>query len=439
MPATGPMQFKKATRARARLRLALVGPSGSGKTMTGLRIACAIAKARGGRLAVIDTERGSASKYVDAARGLDFDTLELGWFSPAEYVHALAAAAKAGYPAVLIDSLSHAWMGKGGALEMVDVAAKKSKSGSSFNAWREVTPEHNMLVDALIQYPGDLIATIRAKTEYVLEEGGNGKKGTPRKVGMAPVQRDGLEYEFDVVADLDLEHNFVPSKSRCSAIVDRVWRRAGEEVAAELLRWLDDGGEPAGDASPIDAHLRAVPSPAAVPPREAAADLGLLKRIEGATSEDDLRALAAELASAPDATKAPLRAAWARRRDTLRAQNSLGTTQPPGPFRETEFPVDRGPPPPSFDDVNDQLKALPGFGGEGEEGKAARKRWWVGTLGYRDVDAKWSQWHAFDRAEASLRFAALAAVEQLAAGVHDTGPLPDYMTNAPERDPGQEG
>ena len=128
--------FKKAVKSRSKLRLALIGPSGSGKTYSALAIAAGL----GSNIAVIDTEHGSASKYADL---FNFDVLELGSYSPEKYVEALKAAAAAGYDVVVIDSLSHAWMGKDGALEMVDRAAARSKSGNSFGAWREVTPQHN--------------------------------------------------------------------------------------------------------------------------------------------------------------------------------------------------------------------------------------------------------------------------------------------------------
>lgn len=232
-------RFTKATRKKSKARIALVGPSGSGKTYTALLFARVLA-GPSGRVAVIDTERGSASKYAgDVA---DFDTLDLGTHSPAEYVNALRDAAREGYEVIVIDSLSHAWNGRGGALEMVDQAASRSKAGNSFTAWRDVTPQHNGLVDAILTYPGHVIATMRAKTEYVLEEGPGGKK-TPRKVGLAPVQRDGMEYEFDVVADIDHDHTFCVTKTRCASIDGLVVRHANAEVAERIRAWLDDGAD----------------------------------------------------------------------------------------------------------------------------------------------------------------------------------------------------
>jgi hypothetical protein len=226
-------QFKKATKTQARLRLALIGPSGSGKTYTALTLAQHL----GERVAVIDTERGSASKYADL---FAFDALELDTFSPLTYVDAIKAAEAAGYDVLVIDSLSHAWMGKEGALEQVDRVAARSKSNNSYTAWRDVTPMHTALIDAMLQTRCHLIVTMRAKTEYVLEANSKGKM-EPRKVGMAPIQRDGMEYEFDVVGDMDFDNTLIVTKSRCSALTGAVIGKPGKELADALKAWLTDG------------------------------------------------------------------------------------------------------------------------------------------------------------------------------------------------------
>lgn len=231
-------QFKKATKTQSRLRMALIGPSGSGKTYTSLGIAIHL----GSKVAVIDTERGSASKYADQ---FEFDVLELETFEPNNYVSAIEAAESAGYDVIVVDSLSHAWMGKGGALEQVDLAAKRNK-GNSFAGWRDVTPQHNALVDSMLQCRSHLIVTMRTKTEYVLEENQNGKK-QPRKIGLAPVQREGLDYEFDVTGELDHDNNLVIDKTRCPALKGKVFQRAGEDIATVLRQWLSDGA-PAPEA-----------------------------------------------------------------------------------------------------------------------------------------------------------------------------------------------
>jgi hypothetical protein len=223
----------KATKIQSKARIGIVGPAGSGKTYTALSIGTAL----GQRVAVIDTENASAAKYASL---FDFDVLVLDTFSPRTYVQAIQAVEQAGYDVLIIDSLSHAWAGRGGALEMVDQAAKRS-SGNNFAAWRDVTPEHNRLVDALVRCSSHLIVTMRSKMEYVLDRDEKTGRTSPRKVGMAPIQRDGLEYEFDIAGDMDLEHNWVITKTRCPALDGSVINRPGKDVAKTISAWLSDG------------------------------------------------------------------------------------------------------------------------------------------------------------------------------------------------------
>lgn len=229
------MKFTKATKQQSRLRLALYGPSGSGKTYTALTIGAALGKP----VALIDTERGSASKYAgDVA---DFDVLELESFEPAKYIAAIRAAAEAKYPTLVIDSLSHAWMGKGGLLDQADA------KGGRFDAWKALTPQQHALVDAILAYPGDVIVTMRTKTEYVVEKDERGKSA-PRKVGLAPVQKDGVEYEFDIAASLDVENTMHVEKSRCPALSGAIIRKPGAAVAKALRDWLSEGAPRVPDA-----------------------------------------------------------------------------------------------------------------------------------------------------------------------------------------------
>jgi hypothetical protein len=292
------MSFKKASKTQSRLRLALVGPSGAGKTFTALRLA----KGLGQKIALIDTERGSASKYSGDV--VDFDVLELESFAPRMYVEAIKAAEEAGYDVLIIDSLSHAWTGKGGALEMVDKAAKRSQSNNSFAAWRDVTPEHNALVDAILGARMHIIATMRAKTEYVIEEV-NGKR-TPKKIGLAPVQRDGLEYEFDVVADVNLEHDFMVSKTRCAVLDKAVIREAGEEVAEILKRWLTDGAPRQEKPKAVDEVLAVITAAKNATDVDVARALANARRAE--LGPDDKRRVKAALDDADARIKAAIRA-----------------------------------------------------------------------------------------------------------------------------------
>jgi AAA domain-containing protein len=258
--------FSKASRKQARARVAIVGPAGSGKTMTSLILATNL----GERVAFIDTEHGSASKYApkdgEAADGVNtfsFDVLALDSYSPSTYTEAIQAAESEGFDAIVIDSLSHAWMGKDGALEQADKASARGGE-NRFTAWRHVTPQHNGLIESLVGCRAHLIATMRSKTEYVIEENEKGKK-VPRKIGMAPVQRDGMEYEFDLVADMDHDHRFVVSKSRCPALADAVIHKPGPALAEQLRAWLSDGSPmPPSEAQKIVVEAAAVANPKAL-------------------------------------------------------------------------------------------------------------------------------------------------------------------------------
>lgn len=226
------IQFAPATKKAAKARIALVGPSGCGKTYTGLTLALALSD----RVAVIDTERGSASKYV-GLNGWAFDTVTPEKYSPLSLVETLGVASGAGYPAVLIDSLSHYWMGADGMLEQVD---RRSGSNKFTSGWKVVGPEEKQMIDAMLTYPGHVIVTLRTKTEYVIQENDKGKK-EPVKVGMKPIQRDGIEYEFDVIGDLDLENRLTISKTRIPSLSGQAISRPGVELAATISDWLADG------------------------------------------------------------------------------------------------------------------------------------------------------------------------------------------------------
>jgi len=226
--------FQQAKKSQAKLRLGLVGPAGSGKTMTALRIANGIAG--GKKIAVIDTEHGSASLYAGAS--IDFDVCNLESFEVEKYIDALKAAEEAGYHVVIIDSLSHAWSGKGGILEFVDSAGKRN-AGGNFSAWRDATPRHNRLVEAILASKCHIIVTLRSKTEYVVENVGG--RTTVRKVGLQPIQREGMEYEFTVCGDVSADHDLMITKTRATFLKDAVIREAGEELGKQLAKWLEDG------------------------------------------------------------------------------------------------------------------------------------------------------------------------------------------------------
>ncbi len=228
------IQFHRAQRQKAKLRLAIAGPAGSGKTYSALLIGFGL----GGSIALIDTERGSGELYAHLGE-YDVCSLEAP-FTPEKYVEAIQSAEAAGYTTIIIDSLSHAWAGPGGVLDIHGYEVDKSKSGNSWTAWRQVTPRHNDLVDAMLQSNCHVIATLRSKMEHVqtVENG----KTVIKKVGMNPVQRDGMEYEFTTFIDMDQNHKASASKDRTGLFDGRVFKPT-LETGGNLLQWLEVGAE----------------------------------------------------------------------------------------------------------------------------------------------------------------------------------------------------
>jgi hypothetical protein len=233
--------FRRAVKYDAKLRFAVCGPSGSGKTYTLLQLATEL----GGPVALIDTERGSASKYADL---FEFDVLELESYDPARLIEIINEAAGNGYRVLCIDSLSHFWIGKDGELDKVDRAARRMQNPNSFAAWKQVTPLHNALIDKIVSAPLHILASMRAKTEWILDRDERTGKTVPRKVGLAPVMRDGIEYEFDVCGDMDQENTLLITKSRCPKLAGGVFPKPSKEVADVLKEWL--GGVPSEKVEP---------------------------------------------------------------------------------------------------------------------------------------------------------------------------------------------
>lgn len=253
-------RFMPASRKRAKGRIALAGPSGAGKTLTGLKLLYtltgAVTVADGiQRIAAIDTERDSADKYAvnpelpgvgdmtpEEAGGYGFSKISPVRYDPRQLVELIDEAAVAGFGALMVDSLSHYWFGPGGVLELVDLFAR-NHGGRSMDGWKEVRPIERAYIESLMAYPGHVVVCLRSKQRYELVEGSDGRSKVA-KLGMQPDQRDGLEYEFDLVGDLDQEHYLRVTKSRCGALTDQVIHKPGAELGHQLLDWLDNGEPP---------------------------------------------------------------------------------------------------------------------------------------------------------------------------------------------------
>jgi hypothetical protein len=225
-------RFVRASKEKANLRCAIFGPSGSGKTFTALRIATGL----GSPIGFICTERHSARKYSDR---FTFDVLDLERTRIDDYVGAIRDASKEGFGTLIIDSLTHGWQEL---LEQIDALAKTTYKGNSWGAWSEGTPQQKRLINAILGYPGHVIATMRSKTEWtVVDKGG---RGAPGRVGLAPEQGKGIEYEFDLLIELNTEHFGRVIKDRTGKFQDAILNCPGEEFGRELGDWLSDGALP---------------------------------------------------------------------------------------------------------------------------------------------------------------------------------------------------
>ncbi|WP_119071585.1 AAA family ATPase [Aggregatilinea lenta] len=274
--------FQPAQESQTRLRLAITGATGRGKTLTMLKVLSAMMRFKAEeegletvpKFAVLDTEGFSASKYKYEEGVGPFDVLPMPFTGakyaghhPLNYVHVIEMAGQH-YAALGIDSLSHEWFGKDGSLQLVDKYTLASKSKNSYTeGWGKVTPWHTTLIETLLGSPLHICATMRSKQDYVLE---NNK---PRKVGLGPIQRDGTDYEFDIVADMREVAVAAIDKTRCSRLRDGVFQEPGEDLARILWDWITSGEADHGleeaqariAAKIAEARAKAPASPATTP------------------------------------------------------------------------------------------------------------------------------------------------------------------------------
>jgi hypothetical protein len=222
--------FIKATKTQAKLRCAIFGASGSGKTYSSLQIAQGL----GNRIALIDTEYYSASKYSDR---FDFDVANLENNKINSYIAAIKMAAQQEYEVLIIDSLSHAWSEL---LLDIEKIAKVKYKGNTWSAWSEGTPKQKELITSILSFPGHIIATMRCKTEWTTESMNNGKS-RPVRVALAPEQGKGIEYEFDLLLELTTDHIANVIKDRTGKFQDKIIECPNKEFGEELNAWLNTG------------------------------------------------------------------------------------------------------------------------------------------------------------------------------------------------------
>ena len=223
------MQLRQSERRKAKIKMALQGSAGSGKTYSSLLIAQGLLNGDLSKVAVIDTENGSADLYAHLG---NYNVLPLKPpFSPQKFVEAIDICEKAGMEVIILDSISHCWD------FLLDYHS--SLAGNSFTNWAKIKPLEKLFVDKILQCDAHVIATMRTKQDYVLNQ--KDGKFVPEKVGLKAVQRDGLDYEFTLVFDVDIKHFAVSSKDRTEIFMDKPEFKITTETGKKILDWCNSG------------------------------------------------------------------------------------------------------------------------------------------------------------------------------------------------------
>ena len=295
--------ISQAAKEQGKLRMAVSGPSGSGKTFSSINV---LAYMGCQKILVIDTEHGSAAKYAGEFP-VKFDVIDNKFwqsnYDPRRLIAVLKAVGEK-YDGVVVDSLTHFWMGPGGMLTLVDNEAKKAQARGgkydSFGAWKAVDPVYAELIQTILSLPCHFVGCMRAKSEYedVVE---NGKKKKV-KVGMASQMRDGFEFEFDVEGMMTMNHEFIVGKTRCRALDEQIILKPGANMAKPLLDWLTDG-EPTVEPKPklvevAPSEPQDEPAPATIREPETASKSpveALLAKIEASNTLGDANSVRADI------------------------------------------------------------------------------------------------------------------------------------------------
>jgi hypothetical protein len=224
------MELRTAQRNKAKIKMALAGPAGSGKTKSSLFIAYGLC-GNWNNVAIIDTENNSADLYADLG---PYQVLALSPpFTTEKYINAIIICQQKGIEVIIIDSITHEW-------EYI-LELHGNMAGNSYTNWHKVNPTHNSFVQAILQSPIHIISTIRTKQDYILSEK-NGKM-VPEKVGMKSITRDGMDYEFTLVFDLDMKNQATTSKDRTGLFMGKTPFVISPQIGKAILDWCNQGKE----------------------------------------------------------------------------------------------------------------------------------------------------------------------------------------------------
>lgn len=265
--------IRKAKRGAVYVKIGMMGISGSGKTLSALLMGYGLLKAAHPELSdpqiwekilVIDTENSSASLYAGLQVGVtrvgEFLTIDVAApFTVEKYIEAINAAEENGVEFLIIDSMSHAWQAEGGLLDKQNTVARRM-NGQSYQAWREVTPLYNQLIDKILQCHMHVVSTYRGKKEYALEEGANGKKQVKAK-GVGAQFREGADYEATIYFELDQDHMAFASKDR-THLFDGQYILISAETGRQIYNWLSTADQTAPEV--VKVTTAPAPAPAQV-------------------------------------------------------------------------------------------------------------------------------------------------------------------------------
>lgn len=232
-------EFVPAEKSQLKARVLISGAAGSGKTIAALELASAL----GSRVAVIDTENGSAALYSDKYK---FEMLNLQPpYPPEDFVQAIKVAENSGFDVIVVDGITPEWSGTGGCLDL------HTKLGGRFQDWAKITPRHRSFIQKILECSTHIICTCRSKQGYAMDE--QSKKVT--KLGMAPEQRDGLDYEMTLVFNIINQTHLAEATKDRTGLFDGKQFLISKNTGLEILEWLNSG-TPAKSPAPTITDVR---------------------------------------------------------------------------------------------------------------------------------------------------------------------------------------
>lgn len=185
------MQLQTASRLPQKMQLLLQGDTGTGKTFSALQLAYGLCGSWS-KIAVIDTENGSASFYSHLG---PFSTLQLDMvYCPKKFVYAIELCEQAGMEVIILDSATPEWSGFFGLLDQYCAV-----QGDWTRKWDEAMPQHHGFINTITSCLCHIIVTVRVSDGKVQQEAG-------------------FAHHFTTVLSLDREHKALVVKDRTAVL-----------------------------------------------------------------------------------------------------------------------------------------------------------------------------------------------------------------------------